>query len=82
MACSDVKLVCCKLCHKQIASNLGECIHCGVCDPVPKPECCWWQRLLFILLLVFAIWATISDGPPTDRAGDCTTKRTRDAQNC
>ena len=63
MACSDVKLVCCKLCKKPIASNLSECIHCGVCDPVEKETCSWWHRLLFILLFLAVLIAAIRYDP-------------------
>jgi len=59
MACSDVKLACCRLCGKPIASDLGECIHCGVCKPVKKEKCCWLHITLFILLIAGTILATI-----------------------
>jgi hypothetical protein len=82
MACSDVKLACCKLCKKPIASNLGECIHCGVCKPVEKEECCWWHRVLFLVLLVSAVAAAVGYERETGSDWDCTTKRTRDALDC
>lgn len=59
MTCCDVKLACCRLCKKPIASNLGECIHCGVCKPVQEDKCSWWQRTLFILLVVGTVLATL-----------------------
>ncbi len=59
MPCSDVKLACCRLCKKPLASNLGECIHCGVCKPIEKDRCCWLHRLLFVLLVLGTILATL-----------------------
>ena len=59
MACSDVKLACCRLCGKPIASDLGACIHCGVCKPVKEDKCSWFQRILFILLIIGTILATM-----------------------
>ena len=59
MTCSDVKLACCKLCHKPIASNLGECIHCGVCDPVEKKESVWWHYVIVCLLLIGGLCAAV-----------------------
>lgn len=82
MACSDVKLACCRLCGKAIASDLGACIHCGVCDPVRDDKCNWLQRTLVILLILGTILATLryeagGDAPPdcgfgeTERSRDC-----------
>lgn len=82
MTCSDVQLACCKLCKKPIASNLGECIHCGVCNPVEKKENNWCHYLLIIFLVLVTYWAAIAEEHPSDHDGDCTTKRTQDAQDC
>lgn len=78
MTCSDVKLACCRLCGKPIASDLGECIHCGVCKPVPKEECSWLHRVLFILLLLGVILAAMRYEPHGDTDWDCATERIRD----
>lgn len=59
MPCCDVELACCRLCKKPLASNLAECIHCGVCKPIENDKCCWWQRTLFVLLIVGTILATL-----------------------
>lgn len=82
MTCSDVELACCKLCKKPIASNLGECIHCGVCNPVEKKEPYLWHILLFIFLLFATVWATLGYERSPDHDWGCTTERTRDAQDC
>jgi hypothetical protein len=42
-----------------VASKRGECIHCGACNPVEKEKCCWLHRILFILLVVGTILATL-----------------------
>ncbi len=57
MTCSDVKLACCRLCKKPIASNLGECIHCGVCKPVKDEKIAWWHYCLVVFLLMVAVMA-------------------------
>ena len=59
MTCSDVKLACCRLCNKPLASNLGECIHCGVCKPIEEETCNWLHRILFIILIIGTILATL-----------------------
>lgn len=82
MACSDVKLACCKLCHKPIASNLGECIHCGVCKPVEKDKCPWWHILLVIMILVGTILATLRYDMDHPDGWDCRIERTGSAQDC
>ena len=82
MACSDVKLACCRLCGKPIASDLGECIHCGVCKPVPKEECNWWHRVCFILMVLCVILAAMRYEP--DRGGDwdCEPEQIRQGDRC
>lgn len=57
MTCSDVKLACCRLCKKPLASNLGECIHCGVCNPIEKDKCSLLHKVLLALLVVGTILA-------------------------
>lgn len=59
MACSDVKLACCRLCKKPIASDLGACIHCGVCKPVKDEKMPLWQICLIVMLVFGTILATI-----------------------
>lgn len=59
MACSDVKLGCCRLCGKPIASDLGACIHCGVCKPVEDKKMPLWQICLIVMLVFGTILATI-----------------------
>ncbi len=59
MACSDVKLACCRLCGKPIASDRGECIHCGVCKPVKQDKCSWLHWILLGTLIAGTILATI-----------------------
>ena len=59
MTCSDVKLACCRLCKKPLASNLGECIHCGVCKPIEKDKCSLLHKILFALLIVGTVLAVL-----------------------
>ncbi|MGI9508308.1 MAG: hypothetical protein ACR2QJ_03040 [Geminicoccaceae bacterium] len=82
MACSDVKLACCRLCKKPLASDLGECIHCGVCNPIEKEKCSWLQKLLLALLIVGAILASMRY--ETDRSGlpGCQPEETGRRQRC
>ena len=71
MACSDVKLACCRLCGQKIASNLGECIHCGVCKPIKEEKCGWLHKILFIILIVGTILVTIRYEGGRRFAPDC-----------
>lgn len=82
MTCSDVELACCRLCKKPIASDLGECIHCGVCNPVLKEECPWWHRLFFILLFLGVILAAMRYERPGDIDWECGTEEIRDGRRC
>lgn len=59
MACSDVKLACCRLCGKTIASDRGECIHCGVCKPVKDDKCSWLHWILLGSLIAGTVMATL-----------------------
>lgn len=82
MACSDVKLACCRLCKKPLASNLGECIHCGVCNPIEKDGCSWLHRLLLALVLLGTVLATMSYERHPDIDRDCRSGESPDGRPC
>jgi hypothetical protein len=82
MACSDVKLACCRLCKKPLASNLGECIHCGVCNPIEKETCSWWHRAIVILLVLGTILATLRYEARGQIEKDCQRDETGEARRC
>lgn len=84
MGCPDVELACCKLCHKPIASNLGECIHCGVCNPVEKKRTPWWHYALVCCLIFIALYGALrhdADDEPYGN-GHCGTEQGRDRRGC
>ena len=82
MACSDVKLACCRLCHKPLASNLGECIHCGVCKPIEEKTCSWLHRVLFALLIIGTVLATIRYNDGQQIEPDCRWEEIGQRRNC
>jgi len=82
MACSDVKLACCRLCRKPLASDLAECIHCGVCKPIADESCSWWHRLLLALLIVAAILTMLNYGGGHRNEGDCYYRDIGQQRNC
>jgi hypothetical protein len=82
MASSDVKLACCRLCHKPIASDLGSCIHCGVSNPVDKDKVSWLQKALIVLLIVGAILAALRYDPGRSATSDCYSQETGRSRDC
>ncbi len=82
MACSDVKLACCRLCGKPIASDRGECIHCGVCKPVKEETCNWLHRILFVLLIIGTVLATIRYDAGRRYEPDCRLDEIGYGQDC
>ena len=82
MACPDVKLACCRLCHKPIASDLGACIHCGVCNPVEQETCNWWHRTLFIILIIGTVLATLHFDGRDRTESDCRFEEIGRARGC
>ena len=82
MACSDVKLACCRLCKKPIASDRGECIHCGVYEPAKDEKCGWLHRVLFILLIIGTILVTIRYESGRRYEPDCRLDEIGYAQGC
>lgn len=87
MACSDVKLACCRLCGKAIASDLGACIHCGVCKPIKKDTMPWWQKALLVMIVSGTILATLryETAPRIDPGfigPDCRLDETGYSPNC
>lgn len=82
MACSDVKLACCRLCKKPLASDLGTCIHCGVCNPIEKDTCNWLHRLLLVLLLLGTVLATMSYGRHSEIDRDCRSPADQTDRSC
>ncbi len=82
MACSDVKLACCRLCNKPIASNLGECIHCGVCKPVPEEKMPIWQICLIVMLVIGTVLATMRYDVGRRYEPDCRLDEIGYPQNC
>ncbi len=82
MASSDVKLACCRLCHKPIASDLGACIHCGVGKPVEDDKVGWFQKALIILLVVGALLATLGYERGRSAAPDCRLQETGRTRDC
>lgn len=82
MACSDVKLACCRLCNKPLASNLGTCIHCGVANPIEEKTCNWLHRVLFALLIIGAILATIRYNDGQQTRSDCRWEERGQRRDC
>ena len=82
MACSEVKLACCRLCGKAIASDLGACIHCGVCKPIKKDVCSWLQRALVTALIAGTILATLRYDPGSRIEPDCRIEEIGRASGC
>jgi len=56
MAAPKVTAKCCKICNNVLASNVKVCIHCGVCDPIKKPDAPFWPWILaFVIVLIFLL---------------------------
>lgn len=71
MACSDEKLACCRLCKMPVASKRGECPHCGACKPVAEAKSCFWHVVLFVLLAVGTLMATLQFDARRPSGLDC-----------
>lgn len=82
MACSDVELACCRLCGKAIASDLGACIHCGVCKPIKKDACSWLHKALLITLIVGTILATLRYESTRRMEPECRIEEIGGSQGC
>ena len=82
MACPDVKLACCRLCGKPLASDLGACIHCGVCNPIAKETCSWLHRVLLILLILGTVLATLRYETKSRINQDCSIEAIGPGQGC
>jgi hypothetical protein len=82
MACSDVKLACCRLCGKPIASDLGACIHCGVCKPVEEKKTPLWQICLIILMVLGTVIVTMRYDGGRQYEPDCRIEEIGRSRGC